>query len=340
MIRLRLVLLSTIALWATPSPEPARAGDAGSRSAAPLVPLAMGKTMRIRGLDVVPLEATVPPNFKFGMEGPGEDFGDSAHLAGPDSVDVEIAPPDDGKFFSLAQQRKFLKDVSRPVSLVREQALPSGFAVVYEDKDAESKPEFGAIVSLPNLGVVCSAIFLHSLEDAELCVSICLSLRLAKRPEVNLSAVPPLTPLTDGQRVRIEGLKTVPLAITVPPKYKYRLGPSVTPWGPDAEFDGPGHTLIVVGPPRDWKFSTLSEQREQIRREHPSVTVVRADESPDGFVLIGLGSWTGGEYEYDVTVSRPLLKVVCGATPQKKLSNVERLASACLSLHAASDQER
>jgi hypothetical protein len=178
MIRSRLFLLSTIGLWATPSPEPARAGDAGGRSAAPLVPLATGKTMRIRGLDVVPLEATVPPNFRFRMEGPGEDFGDSAHLAGPDSVDVEIAPPDDGKFFSLAQQRKFLKDASRAVSIVREQALPSGFAVVYEDKDAESKPEFAAIVSLPNLGVVCSAIFLHSLEDAELCVSICLSLRL------------------------------------------------------------------------------------------------------------------------------------------------------------------
>jgi hypothetical protein len=89
--------------------------------------------------------------------------------------------------------------------------------------------------------------------------------------------------------------------------------------------------------PREWQSLTLSEERDRILKEHPSATVVRADEIPDGFLLIALGSWSGGEYEYDVTVARRGLNVICGATSQKKLSDAELLASACLSLHAASD---
>ncbi len=307
---------------------------------APVLPLATGKTVRIKGLDVAPLEATAPPDFKFRMEGPGEDFGDRAHLEGPDFVDIIISPPDDGKFVSLSEQRQFLKELSEPPSIVHAQELSPGFVVIYERIGPELKPEFTALVSLPNLGVTCDAMFLHSRADAELCASVCLSLRRSKRRAVDLSALPPLRPLTEGKLVRIDGLKTVPLAITVPAKFRYRLGPSVGPEGPDANFDGPGHTMIVVEPPRDGKFLTLAEEREKMLKEHPSAMVVRADETAEGFLLIGFGSWSGGEYEYDVTVSRPGLKVVCGATPQKRLASAERLASACLSLHAASDQER
>ena len=304
----------------------------------PFVPLAKGKTVRITGLDIAPLEVNVPSRVKFKMEGPGEDFGSHAHLEGPTGVDIEVFPPDDGEFLGLSEQRQLLEGGPYPQTIIRTQELSPGFVVIYQGRAiTTSEPDFGASVSLPNLGVYCDTIFLHSLLDAELAVSVCLSLRPAKRAAIDLSALPPLGPLTKGKRVRIEGMKTVPMAMTVPPKFKYRLGYSVSPEGPNAEFRGPKDTMIEVGLPREWQSLTLSEERDRILKEHPSVMVVRADELPDGFLLIALGSWSGGEYEYDVTVARRGLNVICGATPQKKLSDAELLASACLSLHASSE---
>jgi hypothetical protein len=304
----------------------------------PFAPLTKGKTLRINGLDIAPLEVTVPSKFKFRMEDPGEDFGSRAHLKGPSGVDIEIFPPDDGKFLGLSEQRQVLEGGSHPDSIIRTQELSPGYVVIFEGRGVTtSEPDFGAFVSLPNLGVRCDAMSLRSLLDAELSVAVCLSLRSAKRVAIDLSALPPLGPLAQGKRVRIEGMKTVPLAMTVPPNFKFRLGPSVSPEGPDAEFRGPKDTMIVVRLPREWQSLALSEERERMLKEHPSATAIRADETSDGFLLIGLGSWTGGEYEYDVTVSKRRLNVICSATPQKKLSDAELLASACLSLHAASD---
>jgi len=324
--------------------DPARAPDASTgetpatTTLLPFAPLAKGKTVRINGLDIAPLQVTVPSTFKFKMEGPGEDFGDRAHLKGPSEVDIEIFPPDDGRFIGLSEYRQFLEGGTYPCSIIRTQELSPGFVVIFEGRGiTTSEPDFGAFVSLPNLGVECDSMFLHSVLDAELAVAVCLSLRPAKRAAIDLSALPPLGPLTEGKRVRIEGMKTVPLAMTVPQKFKYRLGFSVSPEGPNAEFRGPKETMIEVGLPREWQFLTLSEERARMLKEHPSATVERADETPEGFLLIALGSWSGGEYEYNVTVSRRSLNVICSATPQKKLSDVELLASACLSLHAASD---
>jgi hypothetical protein len=324
---------------AGPAPDAGRGGaPATATSPLPFAPLTNGKTVRINGLDIAPLQVTVPSKFKFKMEGPGEDFGDRAHLKGPDGVDIDIAPPDDGRFLTLSEQREALEGLTYPAAILRTQELSPGFVVIFEGRGiATSESEFGAFVSLPSLGVCCDADFLHSLADAELSVAICLSLRSAKRAAIDLSALPPLGPLAQGKRVRIEGMKTVPLAMTVPPNFTFRLGPSVSPEGPDAEFRGPKDTMIGVRLPREWQSLALSKERERMLKAHPSVTVVRADETPEGFVLIGLGSWTGGEYEYDVTVSKRRLNVICSATPRKKLSDVELLASACLSLHAASD---
>jgi hypothetical protein len=48
---------------------------ATNTSPLPFSPLTKGKTVRINGLDIAPLQVTVPSTFKFKMEGPGEDFG-------------------------------------------------------------------------------------------------------------------------------------------------------------------------------------------------------------------------------------------------------------------------
>jgi len=63
---------------------------------------------------------------------------------------------------------------------------------------------------------------------------------------VDLSAQPPLSPLAESKRVQIKGLKTKPLTITVPPRYKFRLGPEVGPEGPDACFEGPHESSITA----------------------------------------------------------------------------------------------
>jgi hypothetical protein len=329
------------------SVEPAAAGPDVVKDAAPatatshgvpLVPLAKGETLRIKGLETVPLEVTVPPRYKLRMEGPGEDIGPEGHLEGPDYVDIVISQPGEEGFFPLSEQRKALGKAYPGVSIIRGEELAHGFVVIYEGRDSESRAEFGAIASRPDLGVRCAAMFLHRLSEAERCAAVCLSLRAAKRPTLALSSLPPLSPLAEGKPVRIKGLKTQPLAMTVPPKFKLRLGPSVGPEGPDANFEGPKDLKIVVHPPREGRFPTLSEQREELTKNHPSVTVVRADETPEGFLVIALGASGVGDERYDVVLSRPGLNVLCRAyTGGDKLSDAELLASACLSLRAASD---
>jgi hypothetical protein len=125
----------------------------------------------------------------------------------------------------------------------------------------------------------------------------------------------------------------------VPPKYKFRLGPEVGSEGPDANFEGPKESSIVVAPPKGEKFLTLSEQREDLTKISPSTMIVRADQNSDGFLLIELHASGVGDERYGVILSRPGLNVLCnGYTGRDSLSEAELLASACLSLHAASDE--
>lgn len=299
----------------------------------PLAALTQGKTLRVKGLETVPLEITAPPKFKFRMDEGGEDFAPRGHVEGPGQIDIEISLPEGG-FLSFSKQRRILEEKDRPTSILRAEETPEGFLMVYRDRDSEGAAEFGAIVSRPHLGVRCDAMFLKHLTDAELAASVCLSLRARARPVANLPAQPPLSPLTDGNLVHIKGLKAGPLDITVPRKLKFRLGHSVSSDGPDANFDSGLELKIVVGPPRHEKFLTLAEQRDLLIKDNPSTSFVRSDQNEAGFLLITQQTTSGFGEGYSVIVSRPALQVECTTPAVQKLAEAETLASACLSLQS------
>jgi hypothetical protein len=147
--------------------------------------------------------------------------------------------------------------------------------------------------------------------------------------------------------VRIEGLKTVPLVIIAPPKFKYRLGQSVGPEGPDAELEGPREMSITVGPVKlgkspmaKGKFISLAEVQKELFEDYPSATVVRADQMPEGFLLIALHASGIGDECYSVILSRPDLKVLCQGSSKARLADAELLASACLTLRAAASGDQ
>ena len=148
-------------------------------------------------------------------------------------------------------------------------------------------------------------------------------------------ALPPLTALADGKRVRIKPLEVgiEALEITVPPKFKLTVKrPEDLP--PSAHLTGQGLD-IIVGPPEAGMFS-LAQARRSILASDPAATFQRSEETEAGYLLINLNNITAGgsDRRYDVAVSRPKLKVECWAIALERLPDAELAASICLSLRA------
>lgn len=148
-------------------------------------------------------------------------------------------------------------------------------------------------------------------------------------------AIPPLTALADGKRVRIKPLEDgiEALEITVPPRFKLTVKrPEDLP--PSAHLTGQGLD-IIVGPPEAGMFS-LAQARRAILSSDPSATFHRSEETEVGYLLVDLNNITAGgsDRRYDVAVSRPKLKVECWANALERLPDAELAASICLSLRA------
>ena len=153
------------------------------------------------------------------------------------------------------------------------------------------------------------------------------------------TALPPLAPLAVGKRLRLQGVGSadpnenmVPLEITVPPKFKLKMKGNEEQL-PSAHLKGPGLEVVVEDP--EAGFSTLADLKGLISRGDPSATFIRVEETPDGFLLIYRATVAGIGPRFNAVVSRPGLKVDCGAYALTQLSDAERAASVCLSLRAA-----
>jgi len=154
----------------------------------------------------------------------------------------------------------------------------------------------------------------------------------------------PMVPLAGGKRLRLEGVGgTDPdtpgdgppsLEITVPPKFALKMHSSDDEL-PSAHLKGGGLELVVQAP--EAGFATLSETEASLRSADPKATFVHGDETPDGHVLVYRAAVPGIGPRFGVVVSRPRLKVNCGANALAHLSDAERVAAICLTLRAAPD---
>src|SRR3954468_6217104 len=146
----------------------------------------------------------------------------------------------------------------------------------------------------------------------------------------------PMAPLAGGKHLRLEGVGgTDPdtpgdgppsLEITVPPKFALKMQSSDDEL-PSAHLKGGGLELVVQAP--EAGFATLSETEASLRSADPKATFVHGDETPDGHVLVYRAAVPGIGPRFGVVVSRPRLKVNCGAHSLAHLSDAERVASIC-----------
>ena len=153
-----------------------------------------------------------------------------------------------------------------------------------------------------------------------------------------------MVPFGGGKRLRLEGVGgTDPatpgdgppsLEITVPPKFALEMHSSDDEL-PSAHLKGGGLELVVQAP--EAGAATLRETEASLRSADPKATFVHGDETPDGFVLVYRAAVPGIGPRFGVVVSRPRLKVDCGAHALAHLSDAERVASICRTLRAASD---
>jgi len=329
-------VIATIILAVLASGVPATAPDS-------LLPLTEGKTLKIRGLETVPLEVTAPPKFKFFMDSGGEDYGPRGHLEGPGGLDIQLEQPD--QFFSLAKQREYLHDANPVTVVLRGEETSDGYLVLYEARRPQSEKQYGsaqygAIVSRPKLRVTCSIDWLERRSDAELAARLCLSLRATPRPVVDLSRLAPLSPLEKGNEVQMAAFEPIPLAITMPPNFKFDTGPASKRRRPRGIFDGPKGVRLWVERPVEAKWATMAERRALLVEKNASVDFVRAEQTADGYLLIYLQTISSAGESYEVFVSRPALNVTCEVGGIQKLADAERLAAACLSLRAGAGPDR
>jgi hypothetical protein len=74
-----------------------------------------------------------------------------------------------------------------------------------------------------------------------------------------------------------------------------------------------------------------------ISRGQPETIFTHAYETADGYVLVFRNNLNGPS-TYQVGVSRPKLKVECGAIELKTSAEAERVASICLTLRSAPEK--
>jgi len=125
------------------------------------------------------------------------------------------------------------------------------------------------------------------------------------------------------------------LEITVPAKFSFKMHSSDDEL-PSAHLKGGGLEIVVEAP--EAGFTTLAETQASLSRSDPNATFAHADEAPDGYLLIYRAAVPGIGPRFGVVISRPRLKVDCGAHSLAQLSEAERVASICLTLRAAPDE--
>jgi hypothetical protein len=157
------------------------------------------------------------------------------------------------------------------------------------------------------------------------------SAQLAAAPSGS-TAVPVLSPLSNGKRLRLVGVGDAdPLEIVVPPKFRLKMEKSEEQL-PSAHLKGPDLEIVVEDP--ESGFATLTEKKSSIGRGDPAATFIHDEQMTDGYLLVYRSNTPGIGPQYNAVVSRPGLKAVCAAYLLDKLLDAERTASICLSLKA------
>jgi hypothetical protein len=152
------------------------------------------------------------------------------------------------------------------------------------------------------------------------------------RPDASLVHAPAATlkPLAEGKRVRIDKLEVPALEIVVPSDFKLRIetGDLV----PEAHLEGPDWQVVIREPGAG--FATLEEDKGVLLRTDSNARIIHAEETVEGFVLVDQDS-INRPLTYCTRVTRPALKVECGAWGLESVVDAERVASICLSLGPA-----
>ena len=151
-----------------------------------------------------------------------------------------------------------------------------------------------------------------------------------------------IVPLAAGSRLRLEGIGGTDsggsgddppvLEITVPPKFKLKMHSSDDEL-PSAHLKGGGLEVVVEAP--EAGFTTLAETEASLSGADRGATFIHAAETPDGHLLVYQSTVPGIGPRFGVVVSRPRLKVHCGAHALTQLPQAERAASICLTLRVA-----
>lgn len=157
------------------------------------------------------------------------------------------------------------------------------------------------------------------------------------RPDDAKAPSPAIVPLAVGKRLRLNGVGGTdpdrpgddppPLEITVPPKFTVKMHKSEEEL-PSAQIRGAKLDIFVEMP--EAGFTTLAEEEASLG----GATFIHADETEDGYLLVYRGAVPGIGPRFGVLVSRPRLKVHCGAAHLAELAQAERVASICLTLRA------
>ncbi len=150
-----------------------------------------------------------------------------------------------------------------------------------------------------------------------------LDVAVAKVP--TRSALP--KPLTGGKRVRLDKLGVPAVDITVPPDFKLRMEESESP---QAIFVAPEYWELIVEEPEAGDF-TLRREKAMVLRGDSRAKFIHEQEDAGGFMLVDQDS-IDGPSKYSARITRPGLKVNCGAYGLDRLVDAEKAASICLTL--------
>jgi hypothetical protein len=115
-----------------------------------------------------------------------------------------------------------------------------------------------------------------------------------------------------------------------------RQNPSVLEGGfeskPEGILQGTDWQVVVREP--GGGFLTLRHEKDMLLRSDPSVQIIHAQKTVGGFVLVDQDNLNGPS-KYSAQVSKPALKVECGAWGLESLADAEKAASICLTLGPA-----
>jgi hypothetical protein len=143
-----------------------------------------------------------------------------------------------------------------------------------------------------------------------------------------------LRPTTTGDPVLLEhvGPESTSLEIQLPPRFTLNITELTEDKLPRATLKGPRFSIDIFSP--DAGFTPLAMQKQQLKQFFPAVVFDRAEEIPDGNIMIyHAPDEATKKIKYYSGVDRPKMDVICGSSPVKSLELAEQAISICLSLH-------